>query len=133
MHPFIAKRVVFDLQERIKGKNTNTVLKELEKSQWLPANRIREIQFDQLKKHLEFAYRHVPYYRSLFDEYGTQPDRIKDLDDFRRVPFLTRESLRDQFENLRSKVPIRGVQKLSTGGSTGSPVAVLVDPIRNSF
>ena len=133
MHPFIAKRVVFDLQERIKGKNTNTVLKELEKSQWLSANRIREIQFEQLTRHLEFAYRHVPYYRCLFDEHDIQPNRIKDLNDFRRIPFLTRESLRDQFENLRSQVSIRGVQKLSTGGSTGSPVSVLVDPIRNSF
>jgi len=133
MHPFFARRVIFPLQERIKGKGTHAVLKELERSQWLPANRVRELQFDRLKSHLEFAYQHVPYYRRLFDEHGTQPDRIKDFTDFRRIPFLTRESLRDQFENLRASTPIRGVQKLSTGGSTGSPVTVLADPFRNSF
>ena len=133
MHPFFAKRVVFPLQERIKGKSTHVVLKELERSQWLPANRVGELQFGRLKSHLEFAYQHVPYYRRLFDEQGTQPDRIKDFTDFRRIPFLTRESLREQFESLRASVPIRGVQKLSTGGSTGSPVTVLVDPVRNSF
>jgi phenylacetate-CoA ligase len=133
MYPLIARQVVFPLQERIKGKVTYAVLRKLEKSQWFPASRIQELQFERLKNHLEFAYQHVPYYRRLFDEQGTQPDRIKDFTDFRRIPFLTRESLREQFESLRASVPIRGVQKLSTGSSTGSPVTVLVDPVRNSF
>ena len=133
MYPFFARRVVFPLQERIKGKSTHVVLNELERSQWLSANRVQELQFDRLKSHLEFAYQHVPYYRRLFDDQDIRPDRIKDFTDFRRIPFLTRESLRDNFEDLRARVSIRGVQKLSTGGSTGSPVAVLVDPMRNSF
>lgn len=133
MHPFIAGRVLFPIQERLKGKSTYAFLNELERSQWFPAGRIEELQFGRLKQHLEFAYQHVPYYRRLFDENETQPHRIKDLTDFHRVPFLTRELLRDQFESLRASPTIRRVQKMSTGGSTGSPVAVLVDPIRNSF
>ena len=127
------RRIVFPLQERLKGKNTHVVLKELESSQWLSKNQIQELQFGRLKTHLEFAYQYVPYYRSLFDQYGTPPERIKDFSDFRRIPFLTREALRDEFERLRANTPIRGVQKLSTGGSTGSPVTVLTDPVRNSF
>ena len=133
MYPFLARRLIFPLQERIKSKRTHAVLQELERSQWLSANRVRELQFDRLKRHLEFAYQHALYYRRLFDEHGIQPDQIKDFADFRRIPFLTRESLRDQFGGLRASAPIRGVQKISTGGSTGSPVTVLVDPIRNSF
>ena len=133
LHRNFARNVVFPLQERIKGKNTHAILRELEQSQWLPANRVHELQFDRLKSHLEFAYQHVPYYRHVFDEHGIQPDRIRDFTDFQRIPFLTRESLRHHFENLRATAPIRGLQKLSTGGSTGVPVTVLVDPIRNSF
>ena len=133
MHPFFARQVVFPLQERIKGKNTHAVLKELQRSQWLPASRIEELQFDRLKHQLEFAYLRAPFYRRLFDEHGTPPNRIKDFRDFRRMPFLTRENLRSQFESLRASTTVRGVQKMSTGGSTGSPVTVLVDPVRNSF
>ena len=133
MHPFLARQFVFPLQECLKGKRTHALLDELEKSQWLPPGRVQDLQFVRLKSHLEFAYQHVPYYRQLFDEQDTRPDRIKDFTDFRRIPCLTRESLRQQFESLRASAPIRGVQKLSTGGSTGSPVAVLVDPLRNSF
>jgi phenylacetate-CoA ligase len=133
MYPFLARRVVFPLQERLKGKSTLSLLKELERSQWLPAGRMQELQFDRLKQQLEFAYHHVPYYRRLFDEHGTPPHRINDFTDFHRIPFLTRETLRAQFDTLRSRLRIRGVQKISTGGSTGSPVAVLIDPVRNSF
>ena len=43
MHSIFARRVFFPLQERIKGKNTHTVLRELQKSQWLSANRIQEL------------------------------------------------------------------------------------------
>src|SRR5215470_16853886 len=102
MHPFLAGRALFPLQERLKGKSTYTFLNQLEKSQWLSADRLEELQFGRLKTHLEFAYQHVPYYRRLFDERDVRPDQIKDFADFRRVPFLTREALRDQFDDLRA-------------------------------
>jgi phenylacetate-CoA ligase len=133
MFPFFARRVVFPLQEFLKGKSTHAFLNELENSQWLLPGRIQELQFDRLKRHLDFAYEHVLYYRRLFDTHGISPNQIKDFTDFRRIPFLTRKLLRDQFESLQANAPMRGVQKLSTGGSTGSPVTVLVDPVRNSF
>jgi len=133
MHPILARRIIFPLQERIKGKSSYAMLRDLQKSQWLSANRIQEIQFDRLKRHLEFAYQYSPYYHLLFDQYDIPPHRIKDFNDFRRIPFLTREHLRTQFESIQATTRIRGVQKISTGGSTGSPVTVLVDPLRNSF
>lgn len=129
----VAQNVVFPLQEQIKGKRTHLVLRELESSQWLPKEQLLELQFARLKTHLEYAYQHVPYYRSLFDQHDVRVNRLKDLSDFRRVPFLTRDVLRDRFEALCSTAPPRGVQRMSTGGSSGSPVAILVDVVRNTF
>jgi phenylacetate-CoA ligase len=128
-----AKRIVFPLQEFIKGKNTLVRAKSLERSQWLARERIRELQFDRLKEHLDFAYQHVPYYRKLFDEHGTQPNRIQNFNDFRKIPCLTRETLRSEFDRLRANTLIRGIQRITTGGSSGLPVTILVDPNRNSF
>jgi phenylacetate-CoA ligase len=133
MYPFLSKHVVFPLQERLKRKNTHGVLKDLESSQWLSGSEIQELQFRRLQNYLKFAYNHTTYYRALFDNYGCRPDRIHDFADLQRVPYLTRELLRDQFENLRSTQRVPGIQKLSTGGSTGIPVSVLVDAERNSF
>jgi phenylacetate-CoA ligase len=133
MHPLLARRVVFPLQERLKGKNTYEVLAALENSQWSSGHELEALQFNRLKQHIDLAYRDVPYYRQALDELGLMPDRIKDWADFRRFPFLTREIVRDQFDRLVSQRGLRGVQKMSTGGSTGSPVAILVDAVRNTF
>lgn len=131
--PGFVREVVFPLQEWLKGKKTHVILRELERSQWFSHNQLLELQFARLKVHLEYAYQYVPYYQDLFNEHDCPPHRIQDLSDFQRIPFLTREALREQFDRLRSSAPLRGVQRMSTGGSTGSPVAILVDAERSAL
>jgi len=127
MHRAVVDRVMFPLQEWIKGKPTYALLRELEKSQWLDGEALRELQFRSLRRHLDFAYREVPYYTRLLDEHGLQPSRIQSFEDFSRIPYLTRDDLRRHFAELQPRRRRRGVQAMSTGGSTGSPVTVLVD------
>ena len=133
MHPWMVNRVLFPLQERLKGKPTHAMLDELQRTQWLDAGALREIQFRRLRRHLEFAYREVPYYTRLLDEHGLQPWRIQSFADFARIPCLTKELIRQHFDELQPRTRLRGVQRLSTGGSTGAPVTILVDPRRAAF
>ncbi|MGH7278344.1 MAG: phenylacetate--CoA ligase family protein [Candidatus Rokuibacteriota bacterium] len=130
MHPLLVNKLFFPVHERLKGKRTFEWLRTLEASQWLAPERLIARQLARLREHLELAYTHVPYYRRLFDEHGIQPRAIQSLEDFKRVPFLTRERLRSHFEDLKARVRLRGVQALATGGSTGSPVSVLIDAER---
>jgi phenylacetate-CoA ligase len=127
MHPLLVRHLLFPLHERLKGKRTFPWLRELERTQWLAPDALREYQFRRLKNHLDWAYAHVPYYRALFDNHGLPPARITSFDDFRRLPFLTREVLRSRFEDLRATINLPNVKRLSTGGSTGVPVTLEVD------
>ncbi|HEX7215771.1 MAG TPA: phenylacetate--CoA ligase family protein [Methylomirabilota bacterium] len=127
MHRAVVDRLLFPMQEWLKGKPTFAMLRELEKTQWLDAAALHELQFRALRRHLEFAYREVPYYTRLLDEHELQPHRIQSFADFTRIPYLTRDDLRRCFTELRPRRRLRGVQAMSTGGSTGSPVTVLVD------
>jgi phenylacetate-coenzyme A ligase PaaK-like adenylate-forming protein len=127
MHPLLVKTVVYPLHERFKGKGTFPWLRRLETSQWWTSSRLAAAQLDRLKAQLQWAYERVPYYRGLFDEHGLRPGAIQSLDDFRRVPFLTREILRDRGPDLAARARLRGVQRLATGGSTGAPVSFLID------
>src|SRR5262249_19094405 len=113
--------------------NTYKLLHQLEESQWKRSGELEQLQFERLRDQLKHAYLTVPYYRRLFTEHGLPPEKIKYWSDFKRLPFLTRDGLRDNFEQLQSSNPVRGTQRMSTGGSTGQPVAVLVDSIRNAF
>src|SRR5688572_17544478 len=133
MHPFVVKKIIFPLQERLKGKSTYARLAEIEQSQWLTREALLELQFRRLKQHIEFVYREVPYYKDLLDEHGLQPQRIDSLADFIRVPFLTKDILRQEFDRLQPMTKRSGVQRMSTGGSTGAPVAFLVDAERTAF
>lgn len=133
MHAAIVDRVIFPIHEWLKGKPTYARLHDLERSQWLEPGPLRELQFRALRAHLEFAYAEVPYYTRLLDEHELPPRRIQSFEDFSRIPCLTRDLLREHFEDLQPRRRIRGTQRLSTGGSTGAPVTVLVDPERAAF
>jgi len=124
---------VFPLHEWIKGKPTLARLRALDKSQWLSPATLRESQFRAVHAHLEFAYREVPYYTRLLDEHGLPPTRIQSFEDFARIPYLTRDLVRRHLDDLQPRRKLRGVQRMSTGGSTGSPVTIMVDAERAAF
>jgi phenylacetate-CoA ligase len=133
MYPALVNRVIFPLHERLKGKSTHAKLAELERTQWLAPAALRELQFERLRRHLDWAYREVPYYGRLLDDHGLPPRRIQSFEDFAHIPHLTKDILRERLADLQPRTPLRGVQRLSTGGSTGAPVTVLVDRERSAF
>ena len=73
MHSTLVNRVVFPLHERLKGKATHAKLAELERTQWLTPAALRSLQLERLRRHLEWAYREVPYYGRLLDDHGLPP------------------------------------------------------------
>ncbi|HET8833285.1 MAG TPA: hypothetical protein VFN08_01045, partial [Gemmatimonadales bacterium] len=75
----------------------------------------------------EFVHEHVPYCRALFDEHGLQPRSVHSFEDLAHLPFLTRDILQTRFDDLRARATLPGVHRRSSGGSTGTPVTVLVD------
>lgn len=100
---------------------------QLERTQWLPPERLLELQFSQLEGLMRHAYDTVPYYRErwrgLYDAGAPlTPER------FARIPFLTRRDLQANFDDLKSTaIPAAHgpVAESRTSGSTGSPVRVL--------
>ena len=133
MHPLLVRKVLWPLHERLLGKRTRTWLGELDRTQWLPPAALEEYRFARLKRLLEYAYAHVPYYRRRFDEHGIPPRRIQSFDDFTAVPMLTREDVRTHFDDLTPRPLFAGSRRFSTGGSTGSPVTLLIDMERMAF
>lgn len=87
------------------------------------------LKLSLLQKHLQHAYAGSPYYRASFDAAGVHPDQVKSLDDIRRFPFITKQTLRERqlaaapFGDLLA-VPERDVVYISaSSGSTGIPTA----------
>lgn len=82
-------------------------------------NRIREYQLNQIKRVTEYAYGNCRGYRSLYDSVAINPKELKNLEDFNKLPIITKELLRDDIKEY--SVIKRGAHYITTGGSTGIP------------
>ncbi len=95
----------------------------LQESQRWSKEKLEEYQMQQLSKLLHHAYENVPYYRRVFDERGLKPEDIQDIDDLRKLPYLTRQIIQEELPNLVAQNHSRWkLQYNTTGGSTGIPL-----------
>jgi len=100
----------------------------LEKSQWFTPDELREYQNERLRIVIEAAYANVPYYRRVMDERGLKPSDIRTAADLPKLPHLTKEIVRKNFVELRSRaISHDELVEGHTSGTTGSPFAVLWD------
>ena len=100
----------------------------LQKSQWWSRERLQEYQLEQLSKLLEHAYENVPYYRRVFDERGLKPKDIQDFKDLQQLPYLTKQIIQDNLEDMKARnYPAEKFRYVTTGGSTGIPLGFYLE------
>jgi len=84
---------------------------------------IRAWQSERLVKTVKHVYENNKYYRKLMEEKGVTPDDIKGVDDLHKLPFLTKDDLREAYPyGLMSKPLSDCVRIQSTSGTTGKRV-----------
>ncbi len=86
---------------------------------------LEQIQLERLQATLNRVYAHVPFYRKRFDAMGISPEDITSLADLSRLPFTTKEDLRDNYPYGLFAVPMREVVRIhASSGTTGAPTVV---------
>lgn len=93
------------------------------------AARLRRYQEARLRALVRHAYARVPLYRRRFDAVGLRPESIRTLDDFSRIPILSKRELR---EASREDIIASGMRPedcflVETSGSTGEPIRLYKD------
>lgn len=84
---------------------------------------IRKWQSERLVKTVKHVYENNKYYKKLMEEKGVTPDDIKGVDDLHKLPFLTKDDLREAYPyGLMSKPLSECVRIQSTSGTTGKRV-----------
>jgi phenylacetate-CoA ligase len=93
----------------------------LEASQWWKPEQLMAFQWAELHKLLRHAFESVPYYRRKYRAAGASFSDIRTWDDFKRLPPLTRDEIRQHREELCSTSYSGKLLPHATGGSSGVP------------
>ncbi len=86
---------------------------------------LKDIQSDRLKKLVAYIYKNCAVYKKKFDDAKITPDKIKSIDDIKRLPFTVKEDMRDNYPyGLFSASPKDLVELHVSSGTTGNPTLV---------
>ena len=117
------RRVLYPAYETgVMRRRTLAWLAEYERAQWFSPQQIADLQWARLKLLLEHCYRDVPFYQRQWRELGVTPDDIRSLEDYARLPLLTKATIRDHADELKSTSWRDRMLYKSTSGSTGEPM-----------
>ena len=89
----------------------------------MPVEKLQALQSERLVEQVKYVYDHVEFYRNKMKEAGVEPEDIKGIEDLHKLPFVTKDDLRDQYPYGFLGVPLSEcVRMQSTSGTTGRRV-----------
>lgn len=83
------------------------------------------LQAARLRDTTQRIYRQVPFYRSRLQAAGLLPEDVSTLDDIKRLPFTTKQDMRDNYPYGLFAVPQAEIVRIhASSGTTGKPTVV---------
>jgi phenylacetate-CoA ligase len=81
------------------------------------------LQNERLVEQVNYVWENVPYYRKKMEEKGVTPDDIKGIEDLHKLPFLTKDDLREAYPYGLLGADLKDCVRIhSTSGTTGKRV-----------
>jgi len=86
---------------------------------------LRRVQSERLVETVERVYFNVPYYRHKMQEAGLGPEKIRSIDDLDKLPYTTKQDLRDNYPFGLFAVPMSEIVRIhASSGTTGKSTVV---------
>ena len=115
--------------------NKLRLLRQVRKNQWLKTSELEELQAKKLRAIVKHAYNNTEFYHRKFKDAGIRPEDIKRVEDLEKVPFTTKEELREHSTGsiLAKGVDLKRCLVTETSGSTGIPTKIVYDKNADDF
>jgi len=93
------------------------------KYECMQRDELEKLQLERLKKTVERVYNNLPFYKNRLDNARIRPEDIKSLDDLKRLPFTTKDDLRENYPFGLVSAPLKDIVEVHmSSGTTGKPV-----------
>ena len=96
----LIRRVLFPAWVRKNASTRIAYLEQFERSQFLSADALRELQWTQFKAVLRHAFDHCAFYRRKLSAIGMNPEDVRSLDDVARVPPISKEDIQGSLQDF---------------------------------
>ena len=113
---------LYPAYEGLRGRATLRHLREYEASQWLSPEQVAHLQWRKLTALVAHCWEQVPFYRERWQAIGFEPGDLKSMQDYARLPVLTKADIRTRFDDLKARSLREELLYKATGGSTGEPL-----------
>ena len=128
LYNIIDRHFLLPVGDLVYGSEISRQWKALRKAEHLPYKQILDTQNEKLRRLVKHAYDSVPYYHKLFNSLGLRPEDIGNKEDLVKLPVLTKQIIRDNYDDMFSTtIDPRRFRKSSSGGSTGTPLQFCTD------
>lgn len=95
------------------------------KEETLSRAEMEALQLARLQETVQRVYEKVPYYRAKMDEKGVKPQDVQSLKDLAKLPFTTKQDMRDTYPFGLFAVPQEEIVRIhASSGTTGKPTVV---------
>lgn len=123
LYSHIDKHLLLPIADMVMSRGVSKEWKLMREAELYSEQRLLDLQNKRLQKLIQHCYTNVPYYINLFKSLSLTPDDIKTREDLRKLPVLTKQMIRDHYDEL---IAVNTVEYKSmngsTGGSTGTPL-----------
>jgi len=86
---------------------------------------LKALHAEYLRKLIPYIWHNCPVYKQKLDEAGVAPDAIDSIDDIKRLPFTTKEDMRDHYPYGLFSAPQEQINEIHvSSGTTGNPTLV---------
>jgi phenylacetate-CoA ligase len=96
-----------------------------EKFETMGLEELKNHQSERLKELVKYTYQNCPAYKNKFDEAGIMPSDIKTIDDIKKLPFTTKDDMRNNYPFGLFSKSLDNVQEIhASSGTTGNLTVV---------
>jgi phenylacetate-CoA ligase len=91
--------------------------------EYLSREALHALQSERLVHLVTRLYQHVPLYRERMQEAGVSPAEIHGIEDLHKIPFTTKDDMREAYPLGLLAVPLTEIEEIhASSGTTGKPV-----------
>ena len=124
---YLRRNIIFPFYWKyIKHSNVLSCYKALRNHQWNTLEENKKIQRKKLYTLIKYANQNIPYYKRIVKEYNIQFSEDTIFDDIKKFPLLTKDVIRNNFDELY-KFRDNTYYRNTSGGSTGEPAVFYQD------